>query len=74
MQQTLKLLKKKLKEAYDRLENPELVQVIRRSLKNIKDYHEKQKQYSWFDSKPDGSILGQKVTPLSRVGVYVPGG
>ena len=63
-----------IKEAYDRLENPELVQVIRRSLKNIKEYHEKQKQYSWFDSKPDGSILGQKVTPLSRVGVYVPGG
>lgn len=70
----IKVTEEEIKEAYDRLENPELVQVIRRSLKNIKEYHEKQKQYSWFDSKPDGSILGQKVTPLSRVGVYVPGG
>lgn len=70
----IKVTEEEIKEAYDRLENPELVQVIRRSLKNIKEYHEKQKQYSLFDSKPDGSILGQKVTPLSRVGVYVPGG
>lgn len=70
----IKVTEEEINEAYDRLENPELVQVIRRSLKNIKEYHEKQKQYSWFDSKPDGSILGQKVTPLSRVGVYVPGG
>lgn len=70
----IKVTEEEIKEAYDRLENPELVQVIRRSLKNIKEYHEKQKQYSWFDSKSDGSILGQKVTPLSRVGVYVPGG
>lgn len=70
----IKVTEEEIKEAYDRLENPELVQVIRKSLKNIKEYHEKQKQYSWFDSKPDGSILGQKVTSLSRVGVYVPGG
>ena len=70
----IKVTEEEIKEAYDRLENPELVQVIRKSLKNIKEYHEKQKQYSWFDSKPDGSILGQKVTPLNRVGVYVPGG
>ena len=70
----IKVTEEEIKEAYDRLENPELVQVIRRSLKNIKEYHEKQKQYSRFDSKSGGSILGQKVTPLSRVGVYVPGG
>ena len=63
-----------IEEAYASLENPDLVSVIRRSIKNIREYHEKQKQYSWFDSKPDGSILGQKVTALSRVGVYVPGG
>ncbi len=37
-------------------------------------YHEKQRQNSWFDSRPDGTILGQKVTALARVGVYVPGG
>lgn len=63
-----------IKEAYDSLENKELVDIIRKSLNNIKEYHEKQKQYSWFDSKTDGSMLGQKVTALSRVGVYVPGG
>lgn len=63
-----------IKEAYDSLENKELVDIIRKSLNNIKEYHEKQKQYSWFDSKTDGSMLGQKVTALARVGVYVPGG
>lgn len=52
----------------------ELLRVIRGSLENIKSYHEKQRQFSWFDSKPDGTILGQKVTALQRVGVYVPGG
>ncbi len=65
--------KEEIEEAYT-LVDPKLVDVIRKALKNIKEYHEKQKQYSWFDSKPDGTILGQKVTPLSRVGVYVPGG
>lgn len=63
-----------IKEAYDSLENKELVDIIRKSLNNVKVYHEKQKQYSWFDSKTDGSLLGQKVTPLEKVGVYVPGG
>ena len=66
--------KEEIQEAYDSLENKELVDIIRKSLNNIKVYHEKQKQYSWFDSKPDGSLLGQKVTPIARVGVYVPGG
>lgn len=54
--------------------DPELIAVMKKSLKNIRDFHEKQKQYSWFDSKPNGSILGQKITPLDSVGVYVPGG
>lgn len=65
--------KEEIEEAYTKVD-PTLVNVIRKALKNIKEYHEKQKQYSWFDSKPDGTILGQKVTALSRVGVYVPGG
>ena len=65
--------KEEIEEAYT-LVDQALVDVIRKALKNIKEYHEKQKQYSWFDSKPDGTILGQKVTALSRVGVYVPGG
>lgn len=43
-------------------------------MKNIRQFHEKQRQYSWFDSKPDGTILGQRVTALESVGVYVPGG
>lgn len=65
--------KDEIEEAYTKVD-PALVDVIRKSLKNIKEYHEKQKQCSWFDSKPDGTILGQKVTPLARAGVYVPGG
>ena len=65
--------KDEIEEAYTKVD-PALVDVIRKSLKNIKEYHEKQKQYSRFDSKPDGTILGQKVTPLARAGVYVPGG
>ena len=65
--------KEEIEEAYTKVD-PALVDVIRKSLKNIKEYHAKQKQYSWFDSKPDGTILGQKVTPLARAGVYVPGG
>ena len=54
--------------------DPELLTVMKRAMKNIREYHEKQKQYSWFDSRPDGTLLGQRVTPLSSVGVYVPGG
>lgn len=62
-----------IKEAYEKVDST-LVEVIRKALVNIRDYHGKQKQYSWFDSTPEGTILGQKVTPLSSVGVYVPGG
>lgn len=60
-------------EAYSQVPD-ELIGIIRKALKNIESYHSKQMQYSWFDSKPDGTILGQKITPLERVGVYVPGG
>lgn len=63
-----------IEEAYKEVSASGLVDIIRKALVNIKEYHEKQKQYSWFDSKPDGSILGQKITPLEKVGVYVPGG
>jgi histidinol dehydrogenase len=62
-----------IKEAYDTVD-PALLAVIKKALVNIREYHEKQRQYSWFDSKENGVILGQKVTPLRRVGVYVPGG
>lgn len=66
--------KEEIQEAYDNPDNKELIEIIRKAIVNIREYHEKQRQYSWFDSKPDGSILGQKVTALQRVGVYVPGG
>ena len=62
-----------IQNAYEQVDAA-LLDVIRKSLKNIESYHAKQMQYSWFDSKPNGTILGQKVTPLQRVGVYVPGG
>ena len=62
-----------IKEAYEKVE-PSLIEIIRKAKENITVYHQKQKQYSWFDSKPNGTLLGQKVTPLHRVGVYVPGG
>ncbi len=62
-----------IREAYS-LVDEELLDVIRKAKTNITEYHEKQRQYSWFDSKPNGTMLGQKVTPLKRVGVYVPGG
>lgn len=65
--------KEEIDEAYS-LVDEQLVDVIRKALVNIRDYHAKQKQYSWFDSTRNGTILGQKVTPLNRVGVYVPGG
>ncbi len=69
----LRVTKEEIEEAYT-LVNQELVAVIRKALVNIREYHEKQRQYSWFDSKPDGTMLGQKVTPLATAGVYVPGG
>lgn len=69
----IKVTDAEIEEAYA-LVDPKLVEIIRKSLANIRIYHEKQRQTSWFDSKPDGTILGQKVTALHRVGVYVPGG
>ena len=69
----IKVTKEELEEAYTQVD-PELIEVIRKALVNIRSYHEKQKRTSWFDSKEDGTLLGQKITPLARVGVYVPGG
>ncbi len=62
-----------IKEAYDEID-PRLLETIRRSLENIRSYHEKQRRFSWFDTAPDGTLLGQKVMPLAAAGVYVPGG
>ena len=72
-QDNIRVTEEEIKEAYEQID-PKLLDVIRKALVNIRDYHTKQKQYSWFDSDESGIILGQKVTPLKTVGVYVPGG
>ena len=72
-QDNIRVTEEEIKEAYEQVD-PKLLDVIRKALVNIHDYHTKQKQYSWFDSDESGIILGQKVTPLKTVGVYVPGG
>lgn len=69
----IRVTEEEIAEAY-RLVDPGLLKIIRKARENIEEYHAKQRQYSWFDSRPDGTMLGQKVTPLQRVGVYVPGG
>ena len=69
----LLVTEEEVREAYAQMDE-NLLRIIRRALANIETYHQKQMQYSWFDSKPDGTMLGQKVTALRRVGVYVPGG
>ncbi len=69
----IRVTSREIEEAYS-LTDDCLIEVIRRAMHNIQSYHEKQRQTSWFDSKPDGTVLGQKVSPLQSVGVYVPGG
>ena len=71
--ETIRVTDAEIEEAYAQVDDT-LLTVIRKAKDNIESYHAKQRQNSWFDSKPDGTILGQKITPLHRVGVYVPGG
>ena len=68
----IRVTPEEIEAAYNEV-SEDVLEVIRKAIVNIRTYHEKQKQYSWFDSQPNGTILGQKVTPLTRVGVYVPG-
>lgn len=72
-EETIKVTEDEIKKAYEEID-PSLLDIMQKALKNIREYHQKQMQYSWFDSKPNGTMLGQKVTPLETVGVYVPGG
>ena len=65
--------KEEIEYAYTQVDE-KLIEVIRKAKENIRTYHEKQRPYSWFDSDPKGIMLGQKVTALESVGVYVPGG
>ena len=70
---TIRVTPEEIEEAY-KLVDPSLIDVIKKALVNIRSYHEKQLLNSWFTSTTDGTMLGQKVTALNRVGVYVPGG
>ncbi|NLG05481.1 MAG: histidinol dehydrogenase, partial [Clostridia bacterium] len=69
----IRVTSEEIEEAY-RTYDKDLIKVMEKAYENIVAFHEKQRQYSWFDTKEDGTLLGQKVTPLEKVGVYVPGG
>jgi len=73
LKETVEVTQEEIKKAYEQVDD-ELLSIIRKSMENIRIYHEKQRQYSWFDTTEKGTMLGQKVTPLRSVGVYVPGG
>ncbi|MBO4390837.1 MAG: histidinol dehydrogenase [Lachnospiraceae bacterium] len=70
---TVEVTREEMEEAYAQVD-PSLIETMKKALVNIRTYHEKQRQYGWFDTTEDGTLLGQKVTALARVGVYVPGG
>ena len=71
--ENIRVTEEEIEEAYRQVE-PELIDVIRKAIRNIEAFHAKQRMNSWFDATEEGTILGQKVTPLDTVGVYVPGG
>ena len=71
--ETIRVTEAEIEEAVNAIE-PKLYEVMEKAAANIKAYHEKQVRNSWFDAKPDGTILGQKITPIGKAGVYVPGG
>jgi histidinol dehydrogenase len=71
--ENIRVTEEEIEEAYRQVE-PELIDVIRKAISNIEAFHAKQRMNSWFDATEEGTILGQKVTPLDTVGVYVPGG
>ncbi|MDL0095268.1 histidinol dehydrogenase [Campylobacter vicugnae] len=62
-----------MKAAYDNLDD-KLRNALKLAYERIKAYHEKQVEKSWIDFEPSGAILGQKVTPVDRAGLYIPGG
>ena len=71
--ENIQVTRQEIDEAYQKLD-PALIEVIRKAAENIRTFHTKQLRTSWFDAKPDGTILGMKITALEKVGVYVPGG
>ncbi|MEK4127733.1 histidinol dehydrogenase [Anoxybacillus sp. FSL W8-0382] len=70
---TFAVTQEEIEEAYW-LVDENMVHIIREAAQNIREYHERQRETSWFMTRDDGTILGQKVTPLDAVGLYVPGG
>ena len=71
--ENIKVTREEIEEAYTKMD-AKLVEVIRKAAENIKVFHMKQLRNSWFDAKEDGTILGMKITPIEKAGVYVPGG
>lgn len=71
--ENIKITREEIEEAYTKMD-AKLVEVIRKAAENIKVFHMKQLRNSWFDAKEDGTILGMKITPIEKAGVYVPGG
>lgn len=71
--ENIKVTREEIDAAYQELD-PELIEVIKKSAENIRAFHNKQLRNSWFDAKPDGTILGMKITAIEKAGVYVPGG
>ena len=71
--ESIRVTEDEIDEAYSLVDDG-LIDVMKKSLANIRDFHEKQMQKSWIDTRDDGVILGQRVTPLASAGVYVPGG
>ena len=69
----IRVTEEEIEEAYAGFDK-ELIEVMKKAAENITSYHEKQLMNSWIDTKDDGTILGQKITPVEKVGVYVPGG
>lgn len=70
---SIRVKETEIDEAYEAVEK-EFVDVLKRAAANIEDFHRKQLRNSWIDTKPDGSILGQRILPIAVSGVYVPGG
>ena len=71
--ENIRVTRQEIEDAYTKLDAG-LVQAIRKSAENIRAFHARQLRNSWFDAKEDGTILGMKITPIARAGVYVPGG
>lgn len=69
----LRVSEQEITEAYQKVDDA-YIQALRQAIDNVRSYHEKQKRVSWMDTAEDGTILGQMICPLKRVGIYVPGG